>query len=205
MTNPGPAPTLSPTVRSGRTSPDRNRRRLLPLLTLTALTLSACNGGSVDNDYVVLSRFDPDVTTVETEAARQDALTARTTLAPYEGLYCQSVLDTYLNKPLTGHTELKLIGRDKYLLMSRFSYNHLIRTHTELGYYRVRGHDLVLVANTGTERQIALTSITPTTLNVWGDLPLSTTACGAAPLTGSELRLAERNSANDLRNAYPWK
>lgn len=177
----------------------------LPLLALTTLALNACGRGPVDSDYLVLSRYDPDISSVETEAARNDALTAKTTLAPYEGLYCQTVLDSYLNKPLTGHTELKLIGRDKYLLMSRFSYNSLVRNHTELGYYRMRGHDLVLVANTGTERQLALTSISPTTLNVWGDLPLSTTACNATPLTGAALRAAERKAADDLRNAYPWK
>jgi len=187
-------------------TPSRKSRFTFLALTLTTgLTLSACSRPSEDNDYVILSRYDPDVSTVETEAARNDAVNAKTTLAPYEGLYCQSVVDSYHNKPLTGHTELKLIGRDKYLLMNRFAFNGLVRTHTELGYYRMRGHALVLVSNTGTERQIALTSITPTTLNVWGDLPLNTTSCGAAPLTGGDLRAAERQSAADLRNPYPWK
>ncbi|ASN83185.1 hypothetical protein [Deinococcus ficus] len=176
--------------------------KALGLTLLTAL-LSGCQDRNTNDDYVILTRFDPNIASVKIEEARSSAIYAPRTVVVTPGKYCQTFVKQVGSQSVTGRIELNLLSKNRYFYATRFAYNNLVRRHSELGYYTTKGHVLILTSSAGTDRQIALTSVTPQQINVWGELPLSRDC--ETVLRDSALGAAERSASAEQDKPYPWE
>jgi len=176
----------------------------LPGLLMTA-GLSSCAASNKDDAYVVLSRFDPDVTTLTIESARNAAQYAKSTVEITPGKYCQTFVQPLFKGDATGRTELSLLGQKGYMLASRFTYKELVRRHLEFGKYQTKGHALILSSYAGTERIMALSSATGKQLNIWGELPLNTGSCASGVLKDAALRSELDRALKEQNRDYPWE
>lgn len=174
----------------------------LPLLALPLL-LAACSPQS-DNDYAVMARFDPQITTIPVEVARNTARYADDTVQLSTGKYCQGFLQNFGPRQASARLELTLLPQKRYQLAGRYTYNGLVRTYNQIGNYVVRGHALTFVNQAGEETTWPITRADTDSIQVWGNLPMTRSACTSAPLEGAAFQEASRKAREEQRQPAPW-
>lgn len=178
-------------------------KRFLVLLPLGLLC--ACSPKSAtSDDYAIMARFDPSITTIPVATARATAPYASDTLKFTPGKYCQGFEQLFGQQSATARLELNLYDGNRYLLAGRYTYKNLVRTYNSIGNYVVRGHALTFVNKAGEETTWAITTSDPNSINVWGNLPLTRSACTTPPLKGADLEVATKKATEEQQASAPW-
>lgn len=179
--------------------------RLHAAALLPAVLLAACaTQPGADSSVRILSGYNPEFTTVREEQARARALTAAVSFALTPGQYCTTFIDDNQDQPVTGRVELNILKDKRYLLAMRYQAGSTIWSRSSGGVYAVKGALLSLLSASGSELNYPLKSITPDSVLVWGDLPLTRSGCAGKPLTGRDYLAAVRTAQDDIRADFPW-
>lgn len=165
--------------------------------------LTACRSGEQDN-YVILSHFDPDITTLSSEIARNTARNASDTIRLQTGKYCQGFQESFGSQFVTARFEFTVRPGSLYQIAGRYTYNNLVRNQNEIGTFLIRKHALILVNQAGQERTWAITSAGDDQIGIYGELPLTRDACAAPPLSGQAYLTAAKAAAAEASAPAPW-
>lgn len=174
----------------------------LCLLGLPVL-LAAC-GAPNDENYTVMARFDPSITTVPVEQARNTARYADDTIVLSPGKYCQGFINVFGKDNATARVEFTVLSGRQFQIAGRYTYRNLVKTYNAVGNFVTRGHAVVFVDKAGAETTWAVTRADTNEIQIWGNLPMTRAACSASPLQGQALADATRLAQEEQSAPPPW-